>query len=41
MNLILFDNFFEGQYSVDSVRKFGLSQFIDKDLINDNCEHYP
>jgi hypothetical protein len=41
MNLVLFDNFFEGQYSVDSVREFGLSQFIDKDLINDDVGNYP
>lgn len=41
MNLVLFDNFFKGQYSVDSVREFGLSQFVDKDLINDNFDNYP
>jgi hypothetical protein len=41
MNLVLFDNFFKDQYSVDSVREFGLSQFIDKDLINDDVENYP
>lgn len=41
MNLILFDNFFEGQFSVDNVREFGLSQFVDKDLINDNFDNYP
>jgi len=41
MNLVLFNNFFEEHHDVDSVREFGLSQFIDKDLINDNCEYYP
>ncbi len=41
MNIVLFDNFFEENFNPDQVRNFGLSQFVNKDLINDDVPYYP
>lgn len=41
MKIAAFDNFFQGDFSVDQIREFGLSQFKDKNLINDDCNYYP
>jgi len=41
MNLFLSENFFEGEFSIDQVREFGLSQFVGKNLINDSHPFYP
>jgi len=41
MNIFTIDNFFEGEFTVDQVREFGLSQFVDKNLITDGEQTYP
>jgi len=41
MNIVLFDNFFEENFNPNQVRNFGLSQLVNKDLINDAIPCYP
>lgn len=41
MDTILFNQFFDEKYSPDKIREYGLSEFKNKNLINDRHEFYP
>jgi len=41
MSMFISKNFFQNEFEVDKVREFGLSQFMDKNLINDSKPNYP
>lgn len=41
MNLLTSNDFFQNEFNVDEVRDFGIFQFKNLNLINDDFDYYP